>query len=106
MSSEQQNRLAPTFSMIARALAHRNYRLFFFGQGISLIGTWMQQTALGWLAWRLTHSALLVGMVAFAGQISAPLAEPRGRCVGRPLESPSHIAHHAIALDDACGTDN
>ncbi len=76
MSSTQQNRMAPTFSMIARALAHRNYRLFFFGQGVSLIGTWMQQTALSWLAWRLTHSALLVGMVAFAGQTSAFLASP------------------------------
>jgi MFS family permease len=68
--------MAPTFSMIARALAHRNYRLFFFGQGVSLIGTWMQQVALTWLAWRLTHSALLVGMVAFAAQISAFLVSP------------------------------
>jgi MFS family permease len=62
--------------MIARALAHRNYRLFFFGQGVSLIGTWMQQTALTWLAWRLTHSALLVSLVAFAGQIPAFAASP------------------------------
>jgi MFS family permease len=62
--------------MIARALAHRNYRLFFFGQGVSLIGTWMQQTALSWLAWRLTHSPLLVGVVAFAGQIPAFAASP------------------------------
>ena len=47
---QQPNQIAPAFSMIARALAHRNYRLFFFGQGVSLIGTWMQQTALSWLA--------------------------------------------------------
>ena len=76
MTSTQQNRMAPTFSMIARALAHRNYRLFFFGQGISLIGTWMQQTALSWLAYRLTGSALLLGTVVFAGQISAFVASP------------------------------
>jgi len=76
MTSTQQNRMAPTFSMIARALAHRNYRLFFFGQGVSLIGTWMQQTALSWLAYRLTGSALLLGTVVFAGQISACVASP------------------------------
>ena len=76
MSSRQPNKIAPTFSMLARALAHRNYRLFFFGQGVSLIGTWMQQTALTWLAYRLTNSALLLGTVAFAAQISAFLASP------------------------------
>ena len=76
MMNRQQNRMAPTFSTIARALAHRNYRLFFFGQGVSLIGTWMQQTALTWLAYRLTNSALLLGTVAFAAQISAFLASP------------------------------
>jgi MFS family permease len=52
-----------------RALSHRNYRLFFGGQSISLIGTWMQQIALNWLVYRLTDSALLLGVVAFAGRI-------------------------------------
>lgn len=52
-----------------RALRHRNYRLFFGGQGISLIGTWMQQVALGWLVYRLTSSAFLLGFVGFAGQL-------------------------------------
>src|SRR5207253_1838776 len=44
------------------ALAHRNFRLFFYGQGVSLIGTWMQSVALGWLVLDLTNSALAVGL--------------------------------------------
>jgi len=54
---------------IFRAFRHRNYRLFFFGQGISLIGTWTQQVALSWLVYRLTGSTLLLGAVAFCNQI-------------------------------------
>jgi len=52
-------------------LAHRNYRLFFAGQGISLIGTWMTRLAPGWLGFRLAgpDSAFPLGLVAFAGQI-------------------------------------
>jgi MFS family permease len=52
-----------------RALSHRNYRLFFGGQGISLIGTWMQQIAMNWLVYRLTHSAILLGLVGFSSRI-------------------------------------
>jgi MFS family permease len=51
-----------------RALHHRNFRLFFFGQTISVIGTWMTRLATTWLVYRLTHSALLLGIVSFAGQ--------------------------------------
>lgn len=54
---------------IVRSLRHRNFRLFFSGQSISLIGTWMQRIALGWLVYRLTNSAFLLGLVGFAGQI-------------------------------------
>lgn len=54
---------------LVRALRHRNYRLFFGGQGISLIGTWMTRIATGWLVYRLTGSALLLGLVSFSGQI-------------------------------------
>jgi MFS family permease len=54
---------------ILRSLRHRNYRLFFGGQTISLIGTWMQQIALSWLVYRLTNSAFLLGLVGFTGQI-------------------------------------
>jgi MFS family permease len=54
---------------VFRAFRHRNYRLFFFGQGVSLIGTWTQQVALSWLVYRLTGSTLLLGVVAFSNQI-------------------------------------
>jgi hypothetical protein len=56
---------------IFRALRHRNYRLFFGGQSISMVGTWMQQAAMGWLVYRLTNSILLLGVVGFSGQIPA-----------------------------------
>jgi MFS family permease len=59
-----------------RALRHRNFRLFFGGQSISLIGTWMTRVATGWLVYRLTGSALLLGTVSFAGQIPTFLFAP------------------------------
>jgi len=59
-----------------RALRYRNYRLFFAGQGISLVGTWMQALAMGWLVYRLTRSALMLGVVGFAGQIPALILAP------------------------------
>ncbi|MBC8449700.1 MAG: MFS transporter [Chloroflexi bacterium] len=55
--------LQKSSSATFRALRHRNYRLFFFGQMISLIGTWMQNIALQWLVYRLTGSAAMLGMV-------------------------------------------
>src|SRR5437773_1666275 len=54
---------------VLRALAHRNFRRFFFGQGVSLLGTWMQQTALTWLVLRLTNDAFLMGLNSFASNI-------------------------------------
>jgi MFS family permease len=54
-----------------RALGSRNYRLFFFGQVISLVGTWITTTATNWLIYRLTGSALMLGTVGFAGQFPA-----------------------------------
>jgi len=59
-----------------RALRHRNFRLFFGGQTISLIGSWMTRVATGWLVYRLTGSALLLGTVSFAGQIPTFLLAP------------------------------
>ena len=52
-----------------RALRHRNFKLFFFGQSISVLGTWMTRLATSWLVYHLTHSALLLGIASFAGQI-------------------------------------
>ncbi len=59
-----------------RALAHRNYRLFFGGQSLSLVGTWITRVAVSWLTWRLTHSAAMLGVVGFAGQIPTFLLGP------------------------------
>lgn len=59
-----------------RALRYRNYRLFFVGQGISLIGTWMQQIALSWLVYRLTDSVFLLGAVTFSSQVPSFLLGP------------------------------
>ena len=58
------------------ALRHRNFQLFVWGQGISLMGTWMTRVATSWLVYRLTHSALMLGVVGFAGQILAFLLAP------------------------------
>lgn len=61
---------------LLRALRSRNYRLFVAGQGISLVGTWMQQVAMSWLVYRLTGSALLLGVVGFTSQIPTLLLAP------------------------------
>lgn len=59
-----------------RALQSRNFKLFFFGQIISLLGTWIQNIALGWLVYRLTDSVFLLGVVGFAGQIPSLVITP------------------------------
>jgi MFS family permease len=59
-----------------RALQYRNYRLFFGGQIVSLVGTWITTTATSWLVYRLTGSAILLGVVGFAGQFPAFLLGP------------------------------
>jgi MFS family permease len=77
---EQEDRFAAaaggSYSHAWRALRHRNFRLFFSGQSISLIGTWMTRIATGWLVYRLTGSALLLGWVGFFGQIPTFLLAP------------------------------
>jgi MFS family permease len=69
-------RLGAMAPAMGRALRHRNYRLFFAGQGISLIGTWLTRVATSWLVYRLTGSALLLGLVAFAGQVPTFVLSP------------------------------
>lgn len=61
-----------------RALRHRNYRLFFLGQGLSLIGTWISRLTTSWLVYRLTHSALMLGVVGFASQFPMFILTPLG----------------------------
>src|SRR3954447_21004887 len=64
-----------------RALQYRNFQLFFSGQLISLIGTWMQNVAQAWLVYRLTGSSVLLGAIGFAGQIPVFLMSPLGGIV-------------------------
>ena len=59
-----------------RALHAPNFRIFYFGQAVSLVGSWMTRVAMGWLVYRLTDSALLLGVVGFAGQIPAFFLAP------------------------------
>jgi MFS family permease len=73
---QEEPRVSSGASHAWRALRHRNFRLFFGGQSISLIGTWMTRVATGWLVYRLTGSALLLGTISFAGQIPTFLLAP------------------------------
>ena len=85
-----------------RALRHRNYRLFFGGQSISLIGTWMQQVALGWLVYRLTDSAFLLGLVGFSSQIPTfILASVAGVLADRYNKHKIIIATQTLAMIQA-----
>lgn len=59
-----------------RALRYYNFRLYFSGQAISLIGTWTQRVAVSWLVYKITQSAFMLGLVAFAGQIPVLLLSP------------------------------
>src|SRR6476469_456949 len=74
MPSTRVKTSGPAFML--RALSHKNYRLFFSGQTVYLIGTWMTRIATSWLVYRLTGSALLLGIVGFAGQIPTFLFAP------------------------------
>ena len=85
---------APTkggISLVWRAMRHRNFRLFFGGQSISLIGTWMTRIATAWLVYRLTGSAWLLGIVGFCRTDSNVSAGPfRGR-MGGPARTGRHV---------------
>src|SRR2546426_4204480 len=84
------------------ALRHRNFRLFFAGQLISLIGTWMQNTAQGWLVYQLTGSKMLLGVVAAVGSAPMMLFSILGGGGGRPIpQTPKRVlgpdTHHVAA---------
>ncbi|HEV7366302.1 MAG TPA: MFS transporter [Gemmatimonadales bacterium] len=72
--------MSPRLTLL-RALRHRNYRIFMGGQLISLIGTWMQTVAESWLVYRLTGSAVLLGLAGFANRIPIFLLSPIGGAV-------------------------
>ncbi len=73
---KREPRLSQGVAHALRALSHRNYKLFFSGQSISLIGTWMTRIATAWLVYRLTHSPVLLGVVSFAGQVPTFIFAP------------------------------
>lgn len=73
---ENNSQDARGLKLLLRSLRHRNYRLFFIGQGTSLLGTWMQSAAMSWLVYRITGSPLLLGVVAFSSQIPSFLIAP------------------------------
>src|SRR5712671_18251 len=66
----------PAGPQITRALRSRNFRLFFGGQSVSLVGTWITRVATSWLVYRLTGSLVLLGVVGFCGQIPTLLLAP------------------------------
>jgi MFS family permease len=73
---DNNNNQSSRFRTIFRSLSYRNYRLFFGGQSISLIGTWMQRIAMPWLVYHMTGSAFMLGVIGFAGQIPTFLLAP------------------------------
>ena len=81
------SRVASTF----RALRYRNFQLFFSGQLVSLIGTWMQSVAQAWLVYRLTGSSVLLGSVAFASQFPVFVVAPLGGAI-----ADRHNRHHIV----------
>src|ERR1043165_3599801 len=79
------------------ALRHRNFRLFFAGQLISLVGTWMQNTAQGWLVYQLTGSKMLLGVVAAVGSTPLMLFSVVGGSV-----ADRHSKHRIILCTQTC----
>src|SRR5580765_7790768 len=87
---------------VLRALSHANYRRFFIGQGVSLLGTWMQQTALTWLVYSFQYDAFVVGLNNFAGNIPSLLLLPvAGVLVDRWNRLRLVIATQALAMVQA-----
>src|SRR4051794_36168477 len=81
-----------------RALRYRNFQLFFGGQLISLIGTWMQNVAQAWLVYRLTGSSVLLGAIGFAGQIPVFLLSPLGGIAA------DRYSRHRIVIGTQCAS--
>lgn len=86
MNDVNHNRNDSGLRLLLRALRNRNYRLFFTGQGLSLIGTWMQSVAMGWLVYRLTNSPFYLGVVGFASQFPVLIVAPLGGVLADRLD--------------------
>jgi len=87
-----------------RGLRHRNYRLFFIGQTLSLIGTWMEQTAMSWLVFQLTGSSLWLGTVAFVGQLPMFILSPYAGVITDRLDKRKMLIFVQILFALAAGT--
>ncbi|MBN1405672.1 MAG: MFS transporter [Candidatus Omnitrophica bacterium] len=93
---------ATGLKFILRALHYKNYRLFFFGQGVSLTGSWIQMIAMGWLVYRMTNSAFLLGAVAFMSQIPVFIFSPFAGVLADRLNRKSIlIITQALAMIEA-----
>jgi predicted MFS family arabinose efflux permease len=87
LAFERLRRAAGGFGNIGRAFSHRNYRVYISGNGVQLIGTWMQRVSVGWLTWTLTHSGVWLGLmsmaeflpVLFVSPLAGVLADRRDR---------------------------
>lgn len=98
----QPKRISNSVKTIFRSLKYRNFRLFFSGQSISLIGTWIQRIAMPWLVYDLTNSVVLLGIVGFAGQIPTFLLAPfAGVIVDRKNRYKILIATQILAMIQA-----
>jgi len=86
-----------------RALSSANYRLFFIGQSVSLIGTWMQTVAMSWLVYRLSHSAVLLGVLGFVTDIPGFLLMPFAGVIADRLDRRRIVmATQLLAMAQAC----
>ena len=95
MKKEVRRRL----QLILRGFQSRNYCLYFAGQGVSLIGSWMQNLAMSWLVYRLTHSAMLLGVTGFLSQAPTLLVAPfAGVIIDRSNKRTIVIAMQVIAM--------
>lgn len=83
--------------LFSRALSHRNYRLFILGQGISLIGTWMQQVGTSWLLYRLTGSPWLLGIISFSAQAPSLFLSPLGGVIADRFN-----LHRSLLVTQSC----
>src|SRR5260370_26005024 len=85
-----------------RALGHSNFRLYIAGQGVSIIGTWMQQVAMAWLVFQLTGSPLWLGVAMFAGQIPPLFLTPlAGGLIGRFHRPPLLLLPQTFSMPQA-----
>jgi MFS family permease len=92
-----------TLQDMFRALSSANYRLFFIGQSVSLIGTWMQTVAMSWLVYRLSHSAVLLGVLGFVTDIPGFLLMPFAGVIADRLDRRRIVmATQLLAMAQAC----